>query len=292
MKKLILLLAFLLFGGAVSARYPVGTSLSILGEPSPEKLAEVRAAGIRHVEVTFHSFTRGVPEPEYEARARELRERIERAGLRVWSCHLPYGRSCDISVCDTARRERNVAYIERMIRLAALFRPERLILHPASRPVPEQERAERERNSAEAIRRLSAAALKIGAVLCVENMPHSIGRTSEELLRLIGPCPEAMVCFDSNHLLLESHADFFDALGDRIASVHVSDYDGRDERHWLPGTGVVDWPDFYRRLHRTGYRGVFMFEVRNGGAACADLVAAYRKIVRAKKNRNNQLTDE
>lgn len=77
-------------------------------------------------------------------------------------------------------------------------------------------------------------------------MPHSIGRTSAEMLRPIGGCTEAMVCFDTNHLLLESHADFIGALGDRIATIHLSDYDGRDERHWLPGRGVIDWPDLCR----------------------------------------------
>ena len=145
-------------------------------------------------------------------------------------------------------------------RLSAIFRPQRLVLHPGSRPVPEEERSERERCAANSICRLSLAAKEIGAVLCVENMPHSIGRTSAEMLRLIGGCTEAMVCFDTNHLLLESHADFIGALGDRIATVHLSDYDGRDERHWLPGRGVIDWPDLCRRLRRTGYRGVYIFE--------------------------------
>ena len=175
-----------------------------------------------------------------------------------------------------------MAYIERMIRLSAIFRPQRLVLHPGSRPVPEEERSERERCAANSICRLSLAAKEIGAVLCVENMPHSIGRTSAEMLRLIGGCTEAMVCFDTNHLLLESHADFIGALGDRIATVHLSDYDGRDERHWLPGRGVIDWPDLCRRLRLTGYRGVYIFEVHHGEATCRDLVKAYGQVLRKK----------
>ena len=169
-----------------------------------------------------------------------------------------------------------------MIRLSAIFRPQRLVLHPGSRPVPEEERSERERCAANSICRLSLAAEEIGAVLCVENMPHSIGRTSAEMLRLTGGCPEAMVCFDTNHLLLESHADFIGALGDRIATVHLSDYDGRDERHWLPGRGVIDWPDLCRRLRRAGYRGVYIFEVHHGEATCRDLVKAYGEVLRKK----------
>ena len=273
---------FLMLGGVLYAARPMGTSLGILGGPTTEKLAEVRDAGIRYVEVTFHAFTHKTPDAECYAEAFALRDRLDKAGLKVWSCHLPFGRNCDISVVDPEQRERNVAYIERMIRLSAIFRPQRLVLHPGSRPVPEEERSERERCAANSICRLSLAAKEIGAVLCVENMPHSIGRTSAEMLRLIGGCTEAMVCFDTNHLLLESHADFIGALGDRIATVHLSDYDGRDERHWLPGRGVIDWPDLCRRLRRTGYRGVYIFEVHHGEATCRDLVKAYGQVLRKK----------
>ena len=271
-----------MLGGVLYAARPMGTSLGILGGPTTEKLAEVRDAGIGYVEVTFHAFTHKTPDAECYAEAFALRDRLDKAGLKVWSCHLPFGRNCDISVVDPEQRERNVAYIERMIRLSAIFRPQRLVLHPGSRPVPEEERSERERCAANSICRLSLAAKEIGAVLCVENMPHSIGRTSAEMLRLIGGCTEAMVCFDTNHLLLESHADFIGALGDRIATIHLSDYDGRDERHWLPGRGVIDWPDLCRRLRRTGYRGVYIFEVHHGEATCRDLVKAYGQVLRKK----------
>lgn len=280
--KHLLLCLFLLLGGVLYAARPMGTSLGILGGTTEEKLAEVRAAGIGYVEVTFHSFTHKTPDAECYAEAFALRGRLEKAGLKVWSCHLPYGRKCDISVIDPAQRERNVAYIERMIRLAAIFSPQRLVLHPGSRPVSEENRSERERCAANSICRLSLAAREIGAVLCVENMPHSIGRTSAEMLRLIEACPEVMVCFDTNHLLLESHADFIRVLGDRIATIHLSDYDGTDERHWLPGRGVIDWPDLCDRLRRAGYRGMYIFEVRNGEARCSDLVKAYKQVLHKK----------
>lgn len=273
----------MMLAGTIQAKPPAGISLGLLGTPTEKNLHEIRAAGIGCVEVVFHQFTGKSPESECYTRAFRLRGQLEKAGLRVWSCHLPFGKKCDISVVDPEQRERNVAYIERMIRLAAIFRPQRLILHPGSRPVSEEDRSERERCSANSICRLSLAAAEIGAVLCVENMPHSIGRTSAELLRLIGDCPGAMVCFDTNHLLLESHEDFIDALGERIATIHLSDYDGTDERHWLPGKGVIDWPDLYGRLRRTGYKGVYMFEVRNGEATCGDIANAYEHVIRKKK---------
>lgn len=282
MKRMICLL-FVLASVLAQAKTPMGTSLGILGQPSDKKLAEVSAAGFEYVEVVFHQFTHRKTDAECYAAAFALRNRIEKAGLKVWSCHLPFGKACDISTIDPEVRERHVAYIERMIRLAAIFHPRRLVLHPGSRPVDETKLAERERCAANSICRLSLAAREIGAVLCIENMPHSIGCTSAEMLRLIGDCPEAMVCFDTNHLLRESHADFIDALGDRIATIHMSDYDGVDERHWLPGKGTIDWPDLRARLRRAGYEGVYMFEVRNGQATCSELAEAYKQVICRKK---------
>ena len=72
-------------------------------------------------------------------------------------------------------------------------------------------------------------------MLCIENLPRTcLGRDSGELMRLIADYPEVMVCFDSNHLLKEEHAHFFEAVGNRIGTIHASDYDRKDERHWLP----------------------------------------------------------
>ncbi len=258
---------------------PIGTSIGVIGPMNKENLAEVRAAGFEYLEVTFHKFTHKKLDEECYSEAFALRNRIRKSGLKVWSCHLPFGKKCDISSTDPEVRERACAYLERMIRLAAIFEPQRLVLHPGSRPVTEEDRAEREKCAANSICRLSLAAREIGAVLCVENMPHSIGRTSEELLRLVKDCPEVMICFDTNHLLLESHADFLKGIGDRIATIHMSDYDGKDEQHWCPGKGVIDWPALRRGLKEAGYTGVWMYEVRHGNATVRELSDAYKNVI-------------
>ena len=63
----------------------------------------------------------------------------------------------------------------------------------------------------------------------------------------------------------------------------TSDYDRKDERHWLPGEGVIDWPDFLRRLQASGYKGVFMHEVRAGvNATPENVVKAYKEVILGK----------
>jgi sugar phosphate isomerase/epimerase len=83
------------------------------------------------------------------------------------------------------------------------------------------------------------------------------------MLYLIEDYQEVMVCFDSNHLLTETHNSFFKAVGNRIGTIHASDYDMTDERHWLPGKGVIDWPSFLTSLMNYCYDGVFMTEVKS-----------------------------
>lgn len=286
MKKLIfLLLAVLLTGTSAMAAYPVGVSLSMLKEPDAEHIAQIKAAGVDYVEVVSNYFWRKAPENECYTRAYRIKALLDEAGLKVWSCHLPFSRQMDISVLDEKLREENVEFMERMIRLVGIFHPQRLILHPSSEPIAEEQRETRLQNSANSIGRLALAAKEIGAVLCIENLPRTcLGRDSGEIMRLIGNYPEVMVCFDSNHLLKEQHDHFFETVGSRIGTVHASDYDRVDERHWLPGKGIIDWPDFYRRLKASGYKGVFMHEVRaQENAAPADVVKAYNEVILGKR---------
>ena len=54
------------------------------------------------------------------------------------------------------------------------------------------------------------------------------------------------------------------ALAPRLLTLHCSDNDGVDERHWLPGHagGAVDWAVFLGALSDHGYAGPFLYEVR------------------------------
>lgn len=268
--------------------YKVGVSLSMCGkEATQEQLDAIKAAGIEWVEVVMNSYQRTCPENEGYIRAYRTKAMLEKAGLKVWSCHLPFSRTLDISVTDPQKREANVQIQEKMIELAAIFSPKRLILHPSSEPIDDAERPERLICSRNSIGRLALAAARAGAVLCIEDLPRTcLGRESSELMYLIQDYPDVMICFDTNHLLSESHDHFFEIAGSRIATLHVSDYDRVDERHWIEGEGCIDWPAFLANLKKCGYKGVFMHEVRRGeNATPENIVKAYREVVCEKKPR-------
>ena len=49
---------------------------------------------------------------------------------------------------------------------------------------------------------------------------------------------------------------------------------GVDEKHWMPGKGVVDWGGFARALRAIGFRGPFNYEAKPHGETLAQRLAA------------------
>ena len=283
MKRTILFItALLLCSAAWAQKGKIGTSVSIIGNYAPESLAQVKDAGIKYIEVSINGFWRKKPAEEVYIRANHALNQIKKAGLKVWSVHLPFSSKMDISVTDTKKREANLRFFEEMIRLAGIFSPKYLVLHPGSDTVTDETtRSERLKCSRNSICRLALAAKEIGAVLCIENLPRTCpGRTAEEMDYLTAGIPNVGICFDTNHLLLGSHEDFIEKVGDRIMTLHISDYDGVDEKHWLPyhENSIIDWNALYRSLKRAGYRGVFMFEVTKKNGTPEDLVKVFKRM--------------
>ena len=88
-----------------------------------------------------------------------------------------------------------------------------------------------------------------------------MGNHHSDILYLIGDNPNLGVCFDTNHLLSEKGEDFLRAVKDRLVTVHVSDFDYVNERHWLPGEGKIDWVSMIDAFDEVGYEGTFLYEL-------------------------------
>ena len=99
----------------------------------------------------------------------------------------------------------------------------------------------------------------------MENLPRTcLGKNSEEMLELLSADPTLRICFDTNHLLGQDPVEFVEAVGEKIVTTHVSDYDFIDERHWLAGEGDMDWHRLYDALCRVGYEGAWLYELGFG----------------------------
>ncbi len=248
--------------------WPTGCSLSFdAGRiPDEKRLSEALLKdyvqnGVTYMEV---SLTEETIAKTYFMKNPELYgEYCIRAGATPWSFHLPFSQELDISRTDYKAKE-TVELQKKYILLAARAGIKVIVIHPSSEPIGDAYRHERMKNSRSALRELADYAESYGTHLAVENLPRTcLGHSSDDMLELLEKNPKLSVCFDTNHLLGEptANADFVLAIGNRIVTLHVSDYDFVDERHLLPLKGENRWRDILTALEEVGYCGPFLYEV-------------------------------
>ena len=221
-------------------------------------LAAYAAAGIQAVEFSFN--TEEYDGYDFKEGARLAREN----GMEAWSGHLPFlpFASNNIASLDAQVRKNTIAYQSEIIRRLGDAEIPLAIIHPSGEPNLPEVRAEMMKCAKDSLATLAEIAAKEGVTIAVEDLPRTcLGCCAAEIADLISADPRLRVCFDTNHLLEEDNLYFMRAMKDKIVTLHVSDYDFINERHWLPGEGKVDWVALMDGLDEIGYDGVFLYEL-------------------------------
>ena len=237
---------------------PVSISSSCVPHPDAALLESFARAGVACTEISLPG--RDYADFPYAAFAVHARD----AGVDIRSFHLPFytEETVDPAALDPAVRRRTAELHARYVRIAASMGARFAVVHACLEPVADADRAERLARSKESMAALAEVGAAEGVVVCVENLPRScLGNRAAELAEIVACDPRLRVCFDTNHLLGESHADFLALLGPLIATTHVSDYDFANERHWLPGEGKIDWRALADGLDAIGYADAFNYEL-------------------------------
>lgn len=232
----------------------IGLSLK-LPYLNEEFFAKMKASGVEAVEISCA--TEDYDKLDYAA----IKAAADKTGITLWSFHYPFG-YYNIASLKPGRCEETVAYLSDLTRKASAIGIKRFVVHASGEPIAAEDRAECMRRAKKSLAALSQVAKECGVVIAVEDLPRTcLGNCHEDILELIGDDPTLGVCFDSNHLTLERGEDFLAVTGHRLITVHISDFDFFNERHWLPGEGKVDWPSMMQALDATGYSGVFLYEL-------------------------------
>ena len=263
----------------------IGLSTSCVKVPSAALVDDAARAGIDCFEISLPG--RDYASFDYAAFAACAHD----AGVDIRSFHLPFytDETVDPASLDPAIRRRTAELQKRYIGVAASMGASLAIVHAGQEPVEDAERAECLARSKESMAALAEAAASEGLVLCVEDLPRScLGNTAEELAEIVSVDPRIRVCFDVNHLMKGSHAQFLSVIGPKVAATHISDYDFINERHWLPGEGKIDWRGLIDGLEAVGYEGAFNYEIpfaadpktvaRTRDLVCAEVVRNAREI--------------
>jgi len=260
--------------------WSLGTASSLFRRPSTTEWTACRQAGITHLELDLFGHGIDATSPEGRGAHTALVRQAQEAGLTLWSVHLPFGGRWDISATDPAARAWAVQQNGELLQQAAAWGAGRAVIHGSAEPISPEARPERLRTSLASLATLAECAARAGIQLAVECLPRTcLGNAAAEMHSLLAAAEGLAVCCDVNHLFVEPPAAFIDALGPEVATLHISDNDAVDERHWLPGRGVIDWTAVLGALARAEYPGPFLFEV--GGVAPADLTGAWQRLLEA-----------
>ena len=193
-----------------------------------------------------------------------VRRQADAAGVMLWSVHLPFApfETVNPASPDAAVRKKTVEIMREYMAGASSIGIDKAVIHPSGEPNPDAERAERMKYAAEILAILADVGSEYGMTVCVEDIPRTcLGNCAADFKYLLADSDKLRVCFDTNHMLIEKNVDFVRALGDKIVTLHVSDYDFRNERHWLPFEGKNDWASIVSALEAVDYKGPWLYEV-------------------------------
>lgn len=252
--------------------FDVGTSAALTGQ-NKQGIEAAKKTGFQWMEIIVPNDIYLKTDAELKVWAKKEVADLQAVGMKLWSIHLPYGKSYDISAVDSAQNAGALKQQARVLELMKIFKPQVAVLHACAGKLAAEERngvktsivQEREMRKTifkSKVKDLAAGYKKVDVTLAIETLPAEyLGNTSTELLELIQGVPNLGVCLDINHIMLEDHAAAIRSLGKSIVTVHLSDHDAQADRHWLPYLGNIDWSGAMQALMDVNYEGVIMFEV-------------------------------
>lgn len=253
-------------------RRPLGTMI-VYGYPRadlPGELAIAAQIGATHLEILPD--WRSYPDP------RELVARVADAGLVVHSAHGCWGgqaiaaRGVDLASLDRSVLVESRDDIRRCIAWLHGAGGSFLVVHPGGLADPEDFVPRRDALVA-SLAGLAAEAEAARVVLCVENMPPGVhpGSSMADLAGVVAEVadPSVALALDTGHAwIVENRGSTPDpglgaatrSAGRLLATTHVHENNGRQDAHWPPGLGGVDWDAWIRHLDAIDYRGPILLE--------------------------------
>lgn len=242
-----------------TSKLTVGLSALGFSADDAAEMKKVADAGIRAVEISFGSL-----EQAEGFNFSAAREAADKCGITLWSLHLPFlpFERLDPSALSAEISNSTLNTFLNIIKSGTEIGVNKFVVHPSREPIDPAERSQRLKATAAFLSRLADEAEKYGAVIAVEDLPRTcLGNSADEILYILSANEKLRACFDTNHLLGGDAIDFIKRVGSKIITLHVSDYDFVNERHWLPGEGDVDWQSLYGALCEVGYNGVWLYEL-------------------------------
>lgn len=239
----------------------LSVSLRLENAENPAYTEALIKAGIDTVDIDLVS-TWKEPYETQQSELEKLEQRIERlAGLGIGfnAVHVSFGELWCLCSDDEEKRVTALKRTLDVCRRVSKYGVKIAVVHTNGRDFPlNKDRAAGIAQLRKSLTELSASS---PLTIAVENLPRNcLGNTSGELLSIIDGIDVKIAC-DVNHFLQEKPQDAVRKFGGKIITTHISDYDGTDERHWMPGEGIIEWQKVIAAFEDIGYSGAFNYEV-------------------------------
>lgn len=186
---------------------------------------------------------------------------IREKGMHMNAIHMPIVNEWADLACqyEEDRKEIVKLFVTLIKELDKRYAPSAYVFHPGGFGVNGENYPE---YTERLIKSVNVLTEETNAKICIENMAgrHFLD-TSEKMLGFLERCKNAYTCVDVNHFYFEKPEEAILKYGNRIGTVHISDYDFVKERHFLPKEGKIDWMKVIGALKAVNYQGVFNYEV-------------------------------
>ena len=256
----------------------LGVSLhAISPEPSDADLEAIARSDIATLEVMDRLVHEGPPDL-----VSRLAAFARHSHVRVATIHARFGQTYDLSSPDAAIRQQGLDAVHAAVDTALQLGAPMIVVHASAELVEPGQRPDHLLRAQDALHDLGARCVELGLRAAIELLPRTcLGNTVDELITLLDRLPQEVfgVCLDTNHLMDRAPTlpQLPGALGHRLFTLHMSDYDGVDEQHHMPGQGVLDWQAFLHALHENRYAGPYNYECHIDGDTPHDRIEALER---------------
>src|SRR4030042_317430 len=112
------------------------------------------------------------------------------------------------------------------------------------------------------IRDLIQQAEGIGVTIALENA-EGYGNSYLEFVFANIQSPNLGFCYDSSHDFIaeEFRGRALEKWGSLLVTTHLSDNNGTNDDHLLPGSGTIDWQRVMKNIAKDSFKGTLMLEV-------------------------------
>ena len=212
-----------------------------------EAIPMLSSGGFKAIDLNFCEMM-GPCSPLNDKRAESYISKLEALrnslGLEYFQCHLPYPRDAEESIESNALIFRAIEYAERLGIQTA-------VIHPVKGTI------EKNISYIEKFIRCSSS-----MAFAIENMEREDEiHSADSLIAIALNLPRCGICLDTGHanIMGENIPDFIYKAGSSLIATHLSDNDGRNDLHLLPGMGNIKWEEVIPAF-RKSYSGYLNYE--------------------------------